>query len=519
MNKINIGTRLAIAFALLLAVTAFIAGLGVWQMDRLKAANREIATVAMQRSALATEWRSHVNLSWVRTSAALKTHDAAYSQSLQDDMSATSKMTTEVVKKFSELVSDADGKSLLTEVASIRAAYLEGRTRLWTKRKEGAVESAEVDRVLKPLSDAYVHGLDRVVAHSDRLLSQLQEDTAFKTAASQWLLAGGALAAMLLGVVGGYVVTRSITQPLYQAAATAESISSGNLANAIHAQGSDETARLAQSLAVMQQSLAQIVQRVREGSESVATASAEISQGNSDLSSRTESQASALQQTAASMEELSATVRLNSENARQGDQLAMQASKVAIQGGGVVAQVVETMKGIHASSSKIADIIGTIDGIAFQTNILALNAAVEAARAGEHGRGFAVVAAEVRSLAGRCAEAAREIKALIGASVQTIEKGSTLADQAGATMNDVVAAIQRVTAIMTEISSASAEQSAGVAQVGQAVTQMDQATQQNAALVEQSAAGAESLRQQARQLVETVSVFTLDALPARLQPS
>ena len=251
------------------------------------------------------------------------------------------------------------------------------------------------------------------------------------------------------------------------------------------------------------------VSAVRQGASGIALASAEIAQGNSDLSARTEQQASALEQTAASMEELSSTVRQNADNARQGNQLAQNASSVAVRGGEVVGQVVDTMKGINDASRKIADIIGVIDGIAFQTNILALNAAVEAARAGEQGRGFAVVASEVRSLAGRSAEAAKEIKGLISDSVQRVEQGTALVDQAGATMTEVVAAIRRVTDIMGEISAASTEQSSGVAQVGEAVTQMDQATQQNAALVEESAAAAESLKLQAQQLVQAVAVFKL----------
>jgi methyl-accepting chemotaxis protein len=253
---------------------------------------------------------------------------------------------------------------------------------------------------------------------------------------------------------------------------------------------------------------------VRGAVDSMGTAANQIAAGNQDLSTRTEQTASNLQQAASSMEELGSTVRQNADNARQANQLAQGASTVAIKGGTVVGQVVDTMKGINDSSRKIADIIGVIDGIAFQTNILALNAAVEAARAGEQGRGFAVVAGEVRSLAQRSAQAAREIKALITASVERVEQGSALVDQAGTTMTEVVNAIRRVTDIMGEISSASTEQSAGVAQVGDAVAQMDKATQQNAALVEQSAAAAESMRQQARELVETVAMFRLRGAPA-----
>ena len=317
--------------------------------------------------------------------------------------------------------------------------------------------------------------------------------------------------ALLAGSFGYWALRRAILQPLHEAIRVTEQIASGDMSHAFAVRSQDEIGRLMRALSDMQTSLSGVVARVRHGSESVATASAEIAQGNNDLSARTESQASALEQTAASMEELSSTVQQNADHAREANQLAMSASTVAVQGGEVVAEVVETMKGINEASRKIADIISVIDGIAFQTNILALNAAVEAARAGEQGRGFAVVASEVRSLAGRSAEAAKEIKALISASVARVEQGTTLVDQAGTTMQEVVTSIKRVTDIMGEISSASNEQSQGVAQVGEAVTQMDQVTQQNAALVEEMAAAASSLKSQAQELVQTMAVFKLGA--------
>ena len=334
------------------------------------------------------------------------------------------------------------------------------------------------------------------------------EESVLSTAiTSQWMLGVGAGVSLLLGLWFAVFATRSITTPVQRAVEAAEEISKGNLSIDIDAHGKDEPARLLHALAEMQQSLSRIVGHVREGSENVATASSEIAQGNNDLSARTEQQASALQQTAASMEQLNSTVRQNADNARQANHLAMSASTVAVHGGEVVGQVVETMKGINDSSRKISDIISVIDGIAFQTNILALNAAVEAARAGEQGRGFAVVASEVRNLAGRSADAAKEIKSLITASVERVEQGTVLVDKAGATMIEVVTAIRSVTDIMGEISAASNEQSTGVAQVGEAITQMDQATQQNAALVEESAAASDSLRNQASQLVQAMSVF------------
>jgi len=317
------------------------------------------------------------------------------------------------------------------------------------------------------------------------------------------LLTGSAMAwairRRLIGQLGGEPV---------DAVRVARAVAAGDLSSRIDIKQGDTVSLMAQLLA-MQSSLARTVSEVRSGSEQVATASSEIAQGNQDLSGRTEQQAASLQQTAATMDQLGSTVRNNADNARQANQLALNASGVAVKGGEVVSQVVQTMKGINESSKKIADIIGVIDGIAFQTNILALNAAVEAARAGEQGRGFAVVASEVRSLAQRSADAAKEIKTLISASVERVDQGTVLVDQAGQTMEQIVSAIRRVTDIVAEISSASVEQSSGVTQVGQAVTQMDQATQQNAALVEESAAAAESLRQQAQALVQAVAVFKL----------
>ena len=325
------------------------------------------------------------------------------------------------------------------------------------------------------------------------------------------LVLGGCAALALLALWIMWTVTRVTTRSMDAALRVAESVAAGDLGAEVRAAGRDEAGQLLRALATMKASLGSVVGTVRVNAESVATASAQIAQGNQDLSQRTEEQASALEQTAASMEQLGSTVRQNADNARQANQLALGASSVAAQGGEVVSAVVRTMKSINDSSRRIADIIGVIDGIAFQTNILALNAAVEAARAGEQGRGFAVVAGEVRNLAQRSAEAAKEIKTLITASVAQVEQGSALVDKAGATMHEIVGSIKRVTDIMGEISAASSEQNTGVAQVGEAVSQMDQATQQNAALVEESAAAAESLKQQALQLVQAVAVFKLAA--------
>jgi methyl-accepting chemotaxis protein len=325
-----------------------------------------------------------------------------------------------------------------------------------------------------------------------------------------WVVSIGVV--VLLGslLLSSLVLLQAIMLPLNRVVDSAERIAGGDIGSAIRFDDQPaEMARVLHALSDMQSSLAGVVATVREGSESVATASSEIAQGNNNLSARTEQQSSAIEETAASMEQLSSTVRQNADNAKQANQLAIRASTIAVTGGDVVGQVVETMKDINDASKKIADIIGVIDGIAFQTNILALNAAVEAARAGDQGRGFAVVATEVRSLAGRSAEAAKEIKTLITASVERVNKGSTLVDQAGSTMTEVVSNIRRVTDIMGEISAASSEQALGVTQVSEAITSLDQTTQQNAALVEQMAAAASTLNSQAGDLVQAVSVFKL----------
>ena len=327
------------------------------------------------------------------------------------------------------------------------------------------------------------------------------------------------LTGLLLAALIGFWLIRAIARPLNEAVRVAESVAAGDLSQRIDVRSQDETGHLMQAMQDMNASLVNIVSQVRTGTEAIAVASREIAAGNLDLSSRTEQQASSLEETASSMEELTSTVKQNAENARQANQLVVSTSDIAVKGGAVVGRVVDTMASIKDSSRKIADIIGVIDGIAFQTNILALNAAVEAARAGEQGRGFAVVASEVRNLAQRSASAAKEIKTLIEDSVSKVDVGGKLVDDAGKTMDEIVTSVKRVTDIMSEIAAASQEQSAGIEQVSQAITQMDDVTQQNAALVEEAAAAAESLQDQAGKLTEAVSVFKLDGAAYGARPA
>jgi methyl-accepting chemotaxis protein len=376
-------------------------------------------------------------------------------------------------------------------------------------RKDGEVQDA-TEFLLKetgPSLAAVLKALDAFVAYESKLAGDAATDVEQVYRSSQILMLVLGIAGIAIGAGVAWFITRSITGPLNKAVDLAETVASGDLSSHIDAGSGDETGRLLNALRAMNDSLLNVVSQVRTGTDAISTASSEIAAGNMDLSSRTEHQASSLEETASSMEELTSTVKQNADNARQANTLAKSASEVASKGGSIVAQVVDTMGTINDSSRKIVDIIGVIDGIAFQTNILALNAAVEAARAGEQGRGFAVVASEVRNLAQRSAAAAREIKELINASVANVDTGSRLVNDAGQTMGDIVSSIQRVTDIMGEITSASQEQTLGIEQINAAIAQMDEVTQQNAALVEQAAAASQSMQEQAGNLATVVGFF------------
>ncbi|ANA35467.1 Methyl-accepting chemotaxis protein II [Ralstonia mannitolilytica] len=425
-------------------------------------------------------------------------------------------------KRYRALPVTADERKLADQAESQRTAFLRDGVEILMQAVQ-AHDEARISKTVMEVMPALYRPLGDTVIALNRMQVDVARASYEATQREHDNLSALTSALLLGGIVAGGLMTwalrRSITVPLMRAIEQAEHITQGDLTHTIHVDRADETGRLLLALQRMQESLQRMVGQVRAGSDSIASATQQIASGNADLSQRTEQQASALEETASSMEELTSIVKQNADNARQASALAGNASDIAVKGGEVVGRVVDTMAGINESSKKIADIIGVIEGIAFQTNILALNAAVEAARAGEQGRGFAVVAGEVRSLAQRSATAAKEIKELISDSVGRVENGSTLVAEAGSVIDEVVVAVKRVTDIMGEISSASDEQSTGIEQVNQAVTQMDETTQQNAALVEQAAAAAMSLQEQADGLRQAVAAFRTHAGVPATAPS
>jgi methyl-accepting chemotaxis protein len=521
-QNLRVTHKLALAFGLLVLLTLAMAGAGVQSLRLLKAGLDDIAVHHSPGIMYAGEWHAHLEGAGRHMrSVFLVAPDAR-----KAELDGVRAMRTERERLRAELVKitqDGNAKTQLAALENTRRTYLGLEEDFLRLADAGRLDEARellLTRIIS-LQLAYNDALDKLVdAIEEEENAEVREAEA-TYATGMELLLGSATICLLLGALFGWTVGRSITVPIAEAVAVAKRVADGDLTQQIQTTRRDEPGLLLQALAEMTRKLRQLVGDVSNGAHVVAQASTQIAQGNVDLSQRTEEQASTLEETAGSMEELTSSVTQTAGNAQQASQLAVGASDVARKGGEVVGQVVRTMSGISESSRKISEIIGVIDGIAFQTNILALNAAVEAARAGDQGRGFAVVAAEVRTLAQRSAAAAKEIKALISGSVEQVEAGSRLVEAAGQTMGDIVASVKKVSDLIGEIAIASQEQSSGIEQVNTAVTAMDQVVQQNASLVEEAAAATESMKAQAASLLQTIARFRIeagDAQPAYAQP-
>jgi methyl-accepting chemotaxis protein len=511
VKHLTIAAKLWLPTALLGVVVMLMSGASALRTAHLQAAAKQAQQAQAAKLELSVRWAGLTETNAARVVASLASGDDSLAAALKADIDATTAKISDIQKQVESLAVDPEEKAAIEKVAAARKDYIGARSEAAKLKAEGNADAAAAllkDKVRPAVADYLAAQLSFADLQRQRGAALLDAAGAERMR-TVWLASSVMLAIVLLMAVGTVFLARAICRPLRELVGVAERIGAGDLSYAAAQRRGDEIGDVQRALAGMADALRRVVGEVRHTADSISTASSEIASGNADLSSRTEQAASNLQQTASSMEQLTGTVLQSADAASQANQLASSASAVAQRGGEVVNQVVSTMDEIKASSKKIADIIGVIDGIAFQTNILALNAAVEAARAGEQGRGFAVVAGEVRSLAQRSAEAAKEIKALIGTSVDKVEVGARLVQDAGTTMSEIVASVKRVSDIIGDISAAAGEQSSGIGQVNVAVAQLDQMTQQNAALVEQSAAAAEALKDQARKLTTMVSTFEL----------
>ena len=512
LSQLRIGSRLAAGFGIVLLLSAIGTSYALYHSNETANATRAMMERPLAKERIVSDWYVLIYSAIARTQLIARSSDAELSNTFATVIADSAKRGAELLKSVEGLLESDEERKIYQDAVAIRNKYQDAKNQVMNAKKAG--DAAEGERlyreVFEPAAKAYQEKVNELLAQQRKAIDATAARINEANARSTRLMLTLGILMLAFGAWAAWVISRSITVPLNSALGIANTVAEGDLTTHFDEQTArDEIGDLMKALRGMNDALRRVVSQVQTGTTAIATASSEIAEGNLDLSSRTEQQASSLEETASSMEELTSTVRQNADNANQANQLAQAASDVAARGGEIVGQVVETMGSIDASSRKIVDIIGTIDGIAFQTNILALNAAVEAARAGEQGRGFAVVASEVRNLAQRSAAAAKEIKELIDNSVVQVNAGTSLVQQAGTTMGEVVTSVRRVTDIMGEITSASREQSVGIDEVNQAIGQMDQVTQQNAALVEEAAAAAASMQEQAAQLAQVAASFKL----------
>src|SRR5450830_1807235 len=513
ISNLNIGLRLGLAFALVVALLVGTASVGILNLNSSNDKMNQIVSERYTLIALSNQIKNNGYKGNALLSNILLASNPESAKKYMDEYVALRNANATAYAQLEKLLRTDTSKALYKEQFTARSAYGVSVRNFFAVMNAGNQQQARdiYQGDMARLQGEYNVWVDKMV---DYMAGQMTNDVAMASADAdnaRWEMIILSVVAAVLAIVIGFVITRTITGPIKHAVVLAEAVAQGNLTHQLASDSKDEIGRLLRALQHMIHNLHGIVARVRVGTDTIDAASREVAQGNMDLSSRTEQQASSLEETASAMEQLTSTVKQNAENAQQANQLAVSASAIASQGGAAVEKMVNTMSSINTSSQKIVEIIGVIDGIAFQTNILALNAAVEAARAGEHGRGFAVVASEVRSLAQRSAVAAKEIKVLIDDSVTQVGAGSKMVVEAGQTISEVVTSIKHVTDIVAEISSSSKEQSDGIEQINQAITQMDQVTQENAALVEQSAAAAQAMQHQSGRLSELMGTFTLNA--------
>ncbi|MEC5218972.1 methyl-accepting chemotaxis protein [Actimicrobium sp. GrIS 1.19] len=512
LYRLRIGKRLAIGFSVILLLSIFSTMFALKNASDTAINTKLMMDQPLAKERLAADLYLLIYSAIERTTIIARSTDDTIATVFSEPIAAGTKKGASLLKQIEALPSSDEEKAVFAETTAMRAKYQIVKNEVMDAKKANNSELSDSlfkERFVQA-ADAYKDSALKLLTFQRNSINAIAIEIEQANSRSYRLMVALNVLMVAIGALCAYLIARSITVPLRAAIGVAGTVACGDLTTVFDAPVADEIGDLMQALKDMNDGLVRVVSQVQIGTQTIATASSQIATGNQDLSSRTEQQASSLEETAASMEEITSTVKQNADNARQANQLAASASSVAIKGGAVVSQVVQTMDAINTSSKKIVDIIGVIDGIAFQTNILALNAAVEAARAGEQGRGFAVVAAEVRNLAQRSAAAAKEIKTLIGDSVGKVEEGSRQVAEAGKTMDEIVGSVRRVTDIMAEIEAASREQTQGIEQINQAITQMDQVTQQNAALVEEAAAAATSLQEQASSLSQVVSVFKLD---------